>query len=227
MGLPADRVGRRGDRHRAVAGLREVAGRVAPVALAGDQLLPLVPAVAPLFPGGGLRRGSLVAISGRDSGVGATSLALAVLAGPSAAGSWTAVVGLGSLGGLAAAEYGIDLSRLALVPEPAKAWLTVVAALLDALDVVAVAPAGPVRSGHARRLSARARERGSVLVALGPQSQAFGPDVRLQVTGSSWSGLGRGHGSLAARRLEVVAGGRGAAARPRQATVDLPARAGP
>lgn len=193
---------------------------MAPVSLAGDQLLPLVAAVTPLFPGGGLRRGTVVGISGRADGLGATSLALAVLAGPSAAGSWTAVVGLPALGGLAAAERGVELSRLALVPEPGKAWPTVVAALLDAIDVVVVACPGRLRPADARRLSARARERGSVLVVLGRGwPDGPGPDVQLQVAGDSWSGLGRGHGVLAGRRLDVVAGGRGAAARPRHVTV--------
>lgn len=203
-----------------------MAGRVAPVTLAGEQLLPLVRPVSPLFPGGGLRRGTVVGVSGLLDGVdglGATSLALAVLAGPSAAGSWTAVVGLPALGGLSAAEQGIVLSRLALVPEPAKAWPTVVAALLDAIDVVAVACPGRLRPADARRLSARARERGSVLVVLGRgwPPDGPGPDVQLQVAGASWSGLGRGHGMLAGRRLDVIAGGRGAAARPRRLTVVL------
>lgn len=198
---------------------------MAPVTLAGEQLLPLVRPVSPLFPGGGLRRGTVVGVSGSVDGVdgfGATSLALAVLAGPSAAGSWTAVVGLPALGGLAAAEQGIELRRLALVPEPGKAWPTVVAALLDAIDVVAVACPGRLRPADARRLSARARERGSVLVVLGRGwPEGPGPDVQLQVAGASWSGLGRGHGMLAGRRLDVIAGGRGAAARPRRITVVL------
>ncbi|MBW3557857.1 MAG: hypothetical protein KY454_13070 [Actinobacteria bacterium] len=222
MGVPVDRVAKGADRGEAVAELREVAGRVAPVALAGDQRLPLASSVAPLFPGGGLRRGTVVGITGQAGGIGSTSLALAVLAGPSAAGSWTAIVGLGALGGLAAAEQGIDLGRLALVPEPGKAWPTVVAALLDAIDVVAVAPHGRLRAADARRLSARARERGSVLVVVGRGwCDGPAPDVQLQVAGASWSGLGRGHGVLAGRRLEVVAGGRGAAARPRRVTIGL------
>ena len=195
---------------------------MAPVTLAGDQLLPLVPAVTPLFPGGRLRRGTVVGVSGRADGLGATCLALAGRAGPTAVGSWTTIVGLPSLGGLAAAEQGIELSRLALVPEPGKAWPTVVAALLDAIDVVAVACPRRMRPTDARRLSARARERGSVLVVLGRGwPDGPGPDVQLQVAGDSWSGLGRGHGVLAGRRLDVVAGGRGAAARPRHVAVAL------
>ena len=74
--------------------LRLVADRAAPLALARERTLPLLSAVADLFPDGALRRGSVVGVDG----VGATSLALAVAAGPSAAGSWTAVVGDPGLG---------------------------------------------------------------------------------------------------------------------------------
>jgi hypothetical protein len=197
--------------------LREIAGRVAPVALAGEQLLPVVPALERLFPGQGMRRGTVVGVTG------SVALALAVLAGPSQAGSWTAVVGLRELGALAAGELGVDLARCALVPEPGPTWPTVVAALLDAIDVVAVAPAGiggRVRAADARRLAARARERGAVLVVLGAWPE--GPDVTLSVAGVEWTGLGAGHGSLGGRRLSVVGSGRGAAARARRATVELP-----
>ena len=65
-----------------------------------ERSLPVVPALRPLLPGGGLRRGSTVAINGQTSipGTGATSLLFAVLAEASAAGSWCAVVGLPRLG---------------------------------------------------------------------------------------------------------------------------------
>ena len=202
----------------AVPELREIAGRVAPVALAGDQLLPVRADLEELFPRRGLKRGSVIGVS--TTSAGATSLALATLAGPSQEGSWTAVVGLPEVGGLAAAEAGIDLARCALVPDPGPSWPTVVAALLDAIDLVALVAPRTVRAADARRLSARARERGSVLVVVGRWPE--GPDVRLQPAAATWSGLGDGHGALGSRRLEVVAGGRGAAARERRVTVVLP-----
>jgi len=196
--------------------LREIAGKVAPVALAGEQLLPVAPALERLFPGKGMRRGTVVGVTG------SVALALAVLAGPSQAGSWSAVVGLPDLGALAAEELGVDLARCALVPDPGPTWPTVVAALLDAIDVVAVRPpgGGRVRAADAGRLAARARERGSVLVVVGAWPE--GPDVRLTAAGAEWRGLDRGHGALTGRRLSVVGSGRGAAARERRATVDLP-----
>ncbi len=198
-----------------VRSLREAAlGEVTrPVSLAGEHVLPVLPALQGLLPGGVLRRGSMVAV------VGSTSLALALAAAPSATGSWCAAVGLPSLGLVAVAELGVDLDRLALVREPGESWPSVVAALLDALDVVVVRPPGPARSSHVRRLAARARERGAVLVAA---CSWEGADVCLGVAGSEWHGLGAGHGHLRSRRLEVTSRGRGAAARPRHADVWLP-----
>jgi hypothetical protein len=196
--------------------LREIAGRVAPVALAGEQLLPVLPVLEGLFPRKGLQRGTVVAVS-------STSLALAVAAGPSAEGSWTAFVGVPDVGALAAAELGVDLARCALVPDPGPSWPTIVAALLDAIDVVVLRPPARVRAADARRLTARAKERGAVLVLLGSaQSWPEGPDVRLQVTSSAWTGLGDGHGALSSRRLGVRATGRGASVRERRVSVPLP-----
>jgi hypothetical protein len=186
------------------------------VTLADERLLPVVPALQPLLPGQGLRRGTTVAVDR------SAALALALVAGASAAGSWVAVVGLPDLGMVAAAETGIVLERLALVPAPgARAWPTVVAALLDAVDVVLVRSPAGLPTGQARRLAARARERGAVLVPLGAWSEPA--DLRLAVTASAWHGLGQGHGHLQARRVEVVVGGRGAAARERRVPLWLPA----
>ncbi len=190
--------------------LRDV---TSPVSLAGEHVLPVLPALQGLLPGGVLRRGSTVAV------VGSTSLALALAAAPSASGSWCAAVGLPSLGLAAVAELGVSLERLALVAAPGESWPSVVAALLDALDVVVVRPPGPVRAAHGRRLAARARERGAILV---PACSWEGADMCLAVARSEWHGLAAGYGHLQSRRLEVVARGRGAATRPRHASVWLP-----
>jgi hypothetical protein len=126
---------------------------------------------------------------------------------------------------------GIDLSRLALVPEPGRAFANVVAALIDAIDVVLVSPPHGVRPGDARRLAARARERGSVLVILEPgipqRRAASGwpvpPDLRWVPVAAQWQGLGSGHGHLRARRVEVEVSGKGAAARLLRSELWLPA----
>jgi hypothetical protein len=183
--------------------------------LAGERLLPVVPALRPLLPGRGLRRGVTVTVSR------SAALALALVAGASAAGSWVAAVGLPDLGIVAAAETGLALERLALVPAPgARAWPAVVAALLDAVDVVLVRSPARLPAAQARRLAARARERGAVLVPLGAWSEPA--DLRLAVTSSAWQGLGQGHGRLQARRVEVLVAGRGAATRERRVLLWLP-----
>jgi hypothetical protein len=177
---------------------------------AGERLLPVIPPLAPLLPEGGLRRGSTVTVT--DS----ASLLLALVSAASRSGAWCAVVGLASFGVVAASEAGIALERLALVAAPGSAWRSVTAALLDAFEVVVVRPPSPVSPADARRLAARARERGSLLVPLGPWE---GADLRLSVTEQHWDGLGDGHGYLRAHRVQIHAEGRGRFARPRQATV--------
>jgi hypothetical protein len=199
------------------AGRAELVGPGA--TLAAERLLPVLPALQPLLPDQGLRRGTTVVVAR------SAALALALVAGASAAGSWVAAVGLPDLGILAAAETGIVLERLALVPVPGtRTWATVVAALLDAIDVVLVRAPARLPAAQARRLAARARERGAVLVPLGAWP---GPaDLHLTVTASTWEGLGQGHGRLQARRVEIAASGRGAATRERHAHLWLPSAAG-
>lgn len=208
--------------------LVEVAGRARPVVLAGERRLAVPGPVGRLIPGG-LQRGTVVAVDG-SAGAGGASLVLALLAAATAAGEWAAVVDTsGSFGTLAAAEAGVALERLAVVhlggrgaagetgaPER---FGPVVATLLEGMTVVAAAVPRQFRAAEARRLVARARERGSVLVATGtwPGEAA----LRLRAEGSSWSGLGRGEGLLGARTLRVTVAGRGAAARERTAEVPL------
>jgi hypothetical protein len=200
--------------------LRQAAVRSRAVALAGERTLPVLDAFVPLLPDGGLRRGTTASVSGTG---GATSLALAMVAGGSAAGSWVAAVGIPALGLAGAGEVGVVLERLVLVAEPPpREWATVVAALVDAVDLVLVRPSHRVKPVDVRRLAARARERGSVLVQAGGRSGFEGADLRLAVTASEWIGLGVGHGHLQARRLEVEVGGRRELSRPRHVSLWLP-----
>jgi hypothetical protein len=181
---------------------------------APDRTLPVIPEFRPLLPGRSLRRGSTVAVSG------ATSVVLGLLAAASKTGSWCAVVGMPALGLRAAAEAGIALERLALVPYPGPDWSAVVAAMLDGVDMVVIAPGGPVAVSVTSRLAARARQRGSVLIAYGRWP---GADVVLDSTQSRWEGLSQGAGRLHRRQLTVVLRGRGAAARKNAATLWWPA----
>lgn len=149
---------------------------------------------------------------------GMTSLALALLSGPCAGGSWCAVVGAPEIGLVAAAHHGVDLERLALVPSPGPRWATVTAALLEGFDVVLLRATSKVNNSDARKLEARARERGSVLAVMG-EGWPGPAAVRLEVVAGRWCGLGDGCGHLWGHEVEVLASGRGAASRPQRTRI--------
>ena len=209
------------DRVQALAELRALDQRFRPVTLADRQVLPVSEHLLPLLPWDGLRRSTTVATAGEAR----VSLACALVAEATTTGSWVVVVGMPQLGLAAADELGVALDRIALVPDvDRQAWPTVVAALVDAVDLVLL---GPTRARHAdvRRVLARARERGTVLVPVGD----WWPEpVDLTLTGASsrWHGLGTGHGQLRARRVRVEARGRRDASRPRATELWLPADGG-
>lgn len=140
----------------------------------------------------------------------AAALALALAAGPSAAGSWVAAVGMPDLGLVAAAESGIALERFALVPRPGKQWADVVASLIDGFDVVLARPPVHLKPGVARRLVARARERQAVLVGVGGWPE--GASMRVDARVTRWAGLGTGRdggsGHLATIHRDLRATGR-------------------
>ena len=204
--------------------LRVAHARSRPVTTADTRAFEVPGALGNCFPEGGIRRGSTLVIG---SASGGASVALALTAAVTAKGAWAAAVGLPSLGLLAAAELGVELERLALVPVPGERWPTVAAALLDGMDLLILGPPGQVRAADARRLGARAREQGTVLVVLeppGPRCWPEAPDLQLSIAASAWEGLGWGHGHLRSRRLEVVVTGRRAAARERRTVLCLPDR---
>ncbi|MFE9744945.1 hypothetical protein ACFYOT_08585 [Saccharothrix saharensis] len=190
-------------------------GAAGELTTAPARALPVRGELAGLLPWGGLRRGSTVSVRG------STSLLLALMAAATGEGCWAAVVGLPGCGALAAAELGVAVHRLALVPRPGRDQGEVektVAALLDGFDLVALAT--PVTPATSRKLSARARHRKAVLL---PFTVPWpGSDVELTATSGQWTGLSTGHGLLTSRTVTVQATGRGAAARPRRTTVVLP-----
>lgn len=201
----------------------ELLERVRPVSLATQRALPVVEALRPVLPGG-LPRGSTIQLP-----PGEPSLLLGLLAAPSAAGSWAALVGLSGVGGEAAAASGVDLGRLALIPDPGPRWATVVSAALDGIDLVVVrapegGPGSRLRTVDARRLSARARVQSRVLLVAGTWPE--GADLTLRVIHSRWDGLGPGCGHLRRRWVEVESTGRRGGGRPRWAGLWLPGDSG-
>jgi hypothetical protein len=171
--------------------------------------------LAGVLPSGVLRSGVVYTVEN------STSLLMAVLAAATGEGDWAAVVGLPDFGAEAAAGFGLDLERLVLVPSPGKQWLAVTAALVDVLPFVVVRPERAVGSAEASRLSARLRQTGSTLIVAGAWSQG---EAALTRTGTTWRGLGTGHGSLAGQDVDVAVTDRGG--RRRAARLHLPESSG-
>ena len=226
--------------------LQVVADRSRPITLARDQTLPLLESLATMFPDGRLRRGITVAVRGP----GSTTLGFALAASASGAGSWVAMVGVADANLATAAELGVALERVAVMHPPPAQWSATVAAVIGAFDIVVLAPSHRVSAGDARRLMARARERGSVLITLlrtgpsgpsgagvtgpsGPSAAGTMPrawpervDAELSISTLRWQGLGQGHGNLRARVARVDMTGRRELARPRQGEFVLPDASG-
>ena len=179
-----------------------------------SRSIPTHPAIAELLPGGSLKQGAVYSVDR------SATLLMALLAGPSAAGSWCGVVGVPEFGVEAAARFGIDLDRLVLVPDPGDQWLAVTAAIADVMGVVVTRPPRRADDGSVARLAARLRQRDATLIVLGtwPQSEAM-----LSLSESDWSGIGNGHGYLSARQVTVTVTSR-THARPRSARLWLPDR---
>lgn len=205
----------------------EVVARARPVSSAASRLLPVLGPLRQLFPDGALRRGTTVAVTGLP-GLGATTLALSLLASASAGGSWCAAAGLADPGVAAVAELGVDLRRVVFVPDLGARWAEVAAELLDGVDVVVVRPPARVSPAPARRLAARARERQAVLVVLTSRAQGWPAraDLSLGVVAAEWHGVGRGHGHLRSRQVAVETLGRGSAGRPARRPLWLPSAGG-
>ena len=113
----------------------------------------------------------------QDSGVlalhGSATLLLAALALRQGATGWCGIIGGGELGWCAATEVGLDLNRVLTVPAPLlddASTLTVTSTLLDGVDtlLIGAAIAEGLRPQHRRRLLARARERGCLILTPAP-----------------------------------------------------------
>src|SRR5690349_17158919 len=175
------------DRAQVVGELRQ---RMAMVGTADpDDSGPVLPVAAPLaaaLPRGGVARGSVVSVVGQ----GATSLLFTLLAGPEA--PWSALVGMPGVGLLAAAEFGVDLDRVVVIPEPGPDVLQVLSILIDGVDMIAVALPAGARPGPSRQrvLTGRLRQHGAVLLVMGPWP---GADLVMTARSVGWTGLGQGH----------------------------------
>lgn len=207
----------------AIPGVRTAAQLTTPSSDAPEAqggTIPVSSALAGLLPAGGLRRGTTMAVTG------SAALVLALLADATQAGSWAAITGMPDLGVASAAELGVDLDRLALIPDPGAELVAVLSALIDGFDLIVLGPVAPrgIQPQLARRLAGRVRNRGAVLLSTTPWP---GADLELSVSQRRWHGItADGSGYLHSRRLLATCRGRGAAVRPRTATLQLPGPSG-
>ena len=112
-----------------------------------------------------------------DSGVlslqGSATLLLVILALRQGSSGWCGVIGGDDLGWCTATEVGLDLNRVLSVPastlDDASA-LTVASTLLDGVDALLIGASATerLRPQHRRRLLARARERGRLILTPAP-----------------------------------------------------------
>lgn len=215
---------------RPVAALSSLRNRIAPTTSAARRTLPVQEALTPLLPAG-LPRGTTVTTSG-DA---ARSFAFALTVAAGQAGSWCAVLGLDGPGWRAAAELGVATDRAVHVDltGPTVRPADAVAAALDGFDLVLVGSRVRLGGEVERRLAARARERGAVLIGVHdtgwdtPHRRGDGPfatlaDLRATTRSEGWEGLGAGTGRLAGRRVAVVVEGRRLPGRRRRASLWLP-----
>jgi hypothetical protein len=214
---PADRQQVLAELRRRMAGLHDdkVTQNIPGMGSEGVGMLPVLPVLSGLFPRGGLPRGGVVSVTGD---AGATSLLFALLAGPQR--SWSAVVGMPGLGLLAAAELGVDLAKVVLVPDPGPDVLQILSVLADGVELIAVAaPSGSLgAAARLRVLTGKLRQHGAIVLVSGGWP---GAELVLRTRTLGWTGLGQGHGRLRDREMEVTVAGRGAAGRLSRSIITL------
>lgn len=195
----------------------QFAQRVSARAEAGFGPIPVAPALASLLPSSGLERGGVYACAG-DAPM---SLLFSLVATATSVGSWLAFVDVPRVGLMAAHEYGMALQRVMCVNSGGhtQSYAQVVGALVDGIDLVVVSSPA-CSAAEARRIVARAKASGSVLIILGRAGQ-FSPDVVLSSSTTEW----HFHTHASSRTMSVQAHGR-RVYNQRALTVQLPAADG-
>jgi len=150
--------------------------------LTGFGPLVVANALAPLFVSGGLERGHIYGVTGDAS----MSLLFALVAPATQQGSWCAMVNMPTAGLMAAHENGVALHRTVCVDVAATSGhiSNVLGSLVDGIDLVAVRSA-QCSSAEVRRITARVKAQGSVLLLVG-NTAAFSPDAVLVARTQHW-----------------------------------------
>lgn len=161
-----------------------LAARLGLRGLAGTGVHRVHDAFAGVLPGRGLERGRIYGVRGSAS----VSLLYGLVAEATRDGAWFAIVDMPRAGLVAADENGIAMQRLLSVSvphtSPHGSWSTVVGAIVDGVDLVAVS-SPRCGAADARRLAARARASGAVVFVVGNPG-AVETDATFTVTTRHW-----------------------------------------
>jgi hypothetical protein len=180
--------------------------------LAHDRTMPVGKPFEDIIPGAVLVRGQVVSLCG----LAEVSLALAMAAPSTQLGSWLVVVehpDRFEVGAGAADELGVVVDRTVIVSlpaDPALRFADVVATLIEGFDVVIVSAELPLSPAAGRRLQARLRTRGGVVMVVGG-SGCWQPDLVLRSAAvgpqGGWQSL-HDEGRLRSRQIVVEVEGR-------------------
>lgn len=195
--------------------LEALATAVQPTSPGVDRMLMVPGPLGSLLPGGGVRLGSVVLLDG-PLGAGVMSISLQLAAAATAFGGWAAMVDDEETPATpAAVELGVVLERFLVVRHvPVARWATVVAQLSDAVALVVCRVPQGLTLGTARRLVARARRRGTILVVTGAWPGESG--LRIKVERSTWRAqVGEPGAPLGDRLVHLVVEGHGRPGAPR------------
>lgn len=158
-----------------------LAERLAVRAASGAGAVRVHDVLEPLFPTRGLERGHIYGIRGGAS----VSLLYALVSGATQEGAWFAMVDMPRAGLVAAEQHGIAMHRvLSVSVDAGGSWPSTVGALVDGVDLVAVS-SPRCAPAEARRIAARARAAGTVLLVVGSPG-AFEIDATMSVATCGW-----------------------------------------
>ena len=212
----AELIGLSGRHAGAVETAAQMAGRTQAQRDSGHgPVVAVDPVWASVLPARGLERGQVC----NCTGDAAVSAVLSLVAHATQCGSWLAMVDMERTGLVAAHEHGVALERTLCIDTAGAPWAQVVGAVVDGVDIV-VLSSPRCSPADARRITARARAQGTVVIVSGNPG-AFVPDTSLRVRTVSWEF----DSHAAARTVHVQVAGRrvhGA----RGAELLLPSRSG-
>ncbi|MGC8481088.1 MAG: hypothetical protein ACP5PJ_06025 [Acidimicrobiales bacterium] len=178
-----------------------------------DRYVPVDMRIQSLLPGGGLRKGAAIRMTGVDGDGLYGSIAL-MIGEATRRGLWVALVNLGDLGFEAMVQSGVDLARVVVISD-VTAQPQTLQGVVEAFPVVVSGMS--LSPANAQRLLGRVRERETAFIAVErterfrlARSQRFPASVELtlQAKGGGWSlGNSRDSGQLLrshARRLVLL-----------------------